>query len=100
MPDTLTSSGETEKAFAEYDRQVISNNVIVGCLIGIVFMPVGTVLDYEVYKPEVLYFLKLRLFCSFLISIFWAIVIAPLAGSIRANSGFCSPCSRPFSFRG
>ena len=77
MPDTLTSSGEIQKAFAEYDRQVILNNVIVGCLIGIVFMPIGTVLDYEVYKPEVLYFLKLRLFCSFLISIFWAIVITP-----------------------
>jgi two-component system sensor histidine kinase PhcS len=77
MPDPLTSSREIQKAFAEYDRQVILNNVIVGCLIGIVLMPVGTILDYEVYRPQVLYFLKLRLFCSFLIGIFWAIVITP-----------------------
>jgi two-component system sensor histidine kinase PhcS len=77
MPDTHTSSGEIQKAFEEYDRQVILNNVIVGCIVGIVLMPIGTILDYEVYRSEVLYFLKLRLLCSFLISIFWAIVITP-----------------------
>src|ERR1039458_1778568 len=77
MPDPLTSSREIQKAFAEYDRQVILNNVIVGCLIGIILMPIGTILDFAVYRPQVLYFLKLRLFCSLLISIFWAIVITP-----------------------
>ena len=77
MAETLPNSGEIQKAFAEYDRQVILNNVIIGCVIGVVFMPMGTLLDYYVYQPEVFYFLKLRLLCSVLIAGFGAVVITP-----------------------
>jgi len=77
MREPITHSQEISKAFAEYDRQVILNNVIVGCLIGIVLMPLGTLLDYFVYRPDVIYFLKLRLLCSLLIGAFWLVVITP-----------------------
>jgi len=77
MHEPITHSQEIHKAFAEYDRQVILNNVIVGCMIGIVLMPLGTLLDFYVYRSEVLYFLKLRLLCSLLISAFWMVVITP-----------------------
>jgi len=77
MSDALTNSSEIQKAFVEYDRQVILNNVIIGCLIGIVLMPVGTLLDYKVYKDQWVFFFKLRLLCSLLIGAFWLVVITP-----------------------
>jgi signal transduction histidine kinase len=77
MSDAFTNSKEIQKAFIEYDRQAILNNVIVGCIIGIVLSPSGLLLDYYVYRPDFAFFLKLRLLCSLLISVFWAIVITP-----------------------
>jgi signal transduction histidine kinase len=78
MPEALAQAEEIRKAFVEYDRKVILKNVQVGCVIGAVLMPVGTILDFSVYRPELLYFLELRLVCAFLIGIFWAIVISPI----------------------
>jgi signal transduction histidine kinase len=78
MPDAISNSEHIRKTFAEYDRQVILNNVKVGCAIGAILMPAGVVLDYCVYTDEVLRFLGLRLLCSILIVIFWAIVVTPL----------------------
>ncbi len=77
MHEPITHSQEIHKAFVEYDRQVILNNVIIGCLIGIVLMPLGTLLDFYVNRPDVIYFLKLRLSCSLLIGAFWLVVITP-----------------------
>ncbi|HUZ06490.1 MAG TPA: ATP-binding protein, partial [Candidatus Paceibacterota bacterium] len=75
--ESITHSREIRAAFAEYDRQVILNNVIVGCMIGIVLMPLGTLLDHYVYPHDVVYFLRLRLLCSFLVAIFWLVVTTP-----------------------
>ena len=77
MSDSFTNSKEIQTAFAAYDRKAIFNNVVIGCMLGIILMPVGTVLDYYIYRPEVLYFFKLRLFCSLLIGIFWMVVTTP-----------------------
>ena len=77
MRETITHSQEIHEAFVEYDRQVILNNVIVGCMIGIVLMPLGTLLDFFVFRKDVIPFLKLRLLCSLLIGIFWMVVITP-----------------------
>src|SRR5471032_1790105 len=77
MSDAFTNSKEIQAAFAEYDRKAILSNVVIGCMLGIVLMPVGTLLDYYVYRPEVFYFFKLRLFCSLLIGLFWMVVITP-----------------------
>jgi signal transduction histidine kinase len=75
MPEPLAHAEEIRKAFAEYDRIVNLHNVQIGCVIGAVFMPVGTILDYWVYRPNLVYFLELRLLCAVLIGIFWAIAI-------------------------
>ena len=77
MREPQNNSKEIRAAFVEYDRQAILNNIIVGCMIGIVLTPSGSLLDYYVYRPDFYYFLKLRLLCSLLISVFWAIVITP-----------------------
>ncbi|MGH7993180.1 MAG: hypothetical protein ACREDQ_06665, partial [Limisphaerales bacterium] len=75
MPESLVHVEEIRKAFAEYDRKVNLHNVQVGCVIGAVFMPVGTVLDYWIYRSDLIYFLELRLLCAALIGIFWAIAV-------------------------
>ena len=75
MPEALAHAEEIRKAFAEYDRKVNLHNVQVGCVIGAVLMPVGTILDYWVYRSDLVYFLELRLLCAVLIGIFWAIAI-------------------------
>jgi len=79
------SSPETiRKAFLEYDREVISRNIKVGCVIGVVLMPAGILLDHFIYGDPAIYphvverFRALRLLCSLLIGIFWAVVATPL----------------------
>ena len=74
MSEPFVKSEEILRAFEEYDRKVILNNISIGCLIGIVLMPLGTVLDYFVYYNQVFPFFKLRLLCSFLIGLFWIVV--------------------------
>ncbi len=80
MPETLAHSSELQQAFAEHDRRVIINNVQVGCLLGVLLMPMGTVLDHLVYQEEaatISFFFRLRLLCSLLILIFWGVVVTP-----------------------
>jgi two-component system sensor histidine kinase PhcS len=78
MAETPTATGALRSAFDKYDREVILNNIKVGCLIGVLFMPLGTVLDWFVYPEDLGYFLKLRLLCSLLIGVFWFVVASPL----------------------
>jgi signal transduction histidine kinase len=81
MAEAFANSQEIRRAFAEHDRQSIINNVKVGCLLGVVLMPAGILLDYCVYgdHPEIVRrFLELRLLCSALIGMFLGIVVTPL----------------------
>src|SRR5262245_9671687 len=78
MPDPVSNSAELRQAFVEHDRRAIINNVQVGCLLGVVLMPFGVILDFWVYRDEVTFFLGLRLLCSLLIGLFWLIVVSPL----------------------
>ena len=74
---SIANSAEVSKAFLEYDRKVTIHNIQVGCLVGIVLMPVGIILDLVVYPQYWKYFLVLRLLCSTLIFLFWGIVTTP-----------------------
>jgi hypothetical protein len=60
MPEMFSSSVEIRQAFVKYDRQVIINNVKVGCLVGALLMPLGTFLDYFVYREDLSLFVELR----------------------------------------
>ena len=77
MSEAIYNSREIQGAFVEHDRKVILNNIKVGCFLGIILMPVGTALDYVVYRADVVYLLKLRLLCSLFIAAFWVIVVTP-----------------------
>lgn len=78
MTETTSHPPEIREAFARHDREAIVSNVKVGCLLGVLLMPAGAVLDYFVYKTWWVDLLQLRLGCSLLIAIFWAIVMTPL----------------------
>ena len=79
MGEAFCSSEEIREAFVDHDRRVIIDNIKVGCVIGAVLMPVGVVLDYCcVSEDKFWFFLQLRLLCSVLIGVFWAIVVTPL----------------------
>src|SRR5438270_559374 len=74
MATEIQPSPDLQTSFALYDRQVTINNIQLGCLLGMVLMPAGVVLDYFVYYNEVFPFLKLRLACAALIGVFWLVV--------------------------
>lgn len=73
---------DLQKSFSLYDQQVTINNIQLGCLLGMILMPAGVVLDWFMYREQVLDFFLLRLLCSGLIGVFWAFVRSPLG---RAN---------------
>jgi signal transduction histidine kinase len=77
MPETLAHAEEIRKAFEEYDRKINLQNVQIGCVIGAVLMPLGTILDYWSYRPDLLYFFELRLLCVVFIGLFWMILMTP-----------------------
>ena len=70
MPNTVLDSREVRQAFAEYDREATVNNYKVACVIGMVLMPAGIILDNYVYPDKLGLFIQLRLACSALIAIY------------------------------
>ena len=68
---------ETAAAFAAYDQKATFHNLKVACILGMLLMPLGVVLDYFVYPKLVFFFLLLRMGCSFLIGLFFGIVVTP-----------------------
>jgi signal transduction histidine kinase len=77
MPSGLSNPTDLRSAFAEHDRQETISNFKVACVLGMLLMPAGSVLDYFVYPDMVLSFLKLRLLCSLLIGLFLGILVTP-----------------------
>lgn len=74
---------ELRHAYRAYDQQVTLKNIQIGCILGIVLMPAGWVLDRAVYGDSaeehlVGYFLVIRFVASALIGVFWAVVVSPV----------------------
>src|SRR5207248_8075318 len=69
---------QIQQAYVDYDRQQAIYNFKVACALGIVLMPAGFVLDSFVYERQARHFLALRLCCSLLIGIFFAVLLTPL----------------------
>ncbi|MGN6387452.1 MAG: histidine kinase dimerization/phospho-acceptor domain-containing protein, partial [Verrucomicrobiota bacterium] len=74
MPNDLQVNADLEKSFRSYDQEVTINNIQLGCLLGMILMPAGAILDFFVYPSRVTFFLELRLACSALIGLFWIYV--------------------------
>ncbi len=72
---------ELREAYRAYDQQVTLKNIQTGCILGVLLMPAGWILDRVVYgDPENAHlvgnFLIIRFVASALIGIFWAIVVS------------------------
>src|ERR1043165_2612249 len=82
MDKPLVNQNEIEAAYVDYDRNHAINNFKVACLLGFILMPAGTLLDryYLQHRaPELIsFFLNLRLISSFLIAVFYGILLTPL----------------------
>ncbi|HEX7861061.1 MAG TPA: ATP-binding protein [Verrucomicrobiae bacterium] len=68
---------ELQESFARYDQQITINNIKLGCVLGMVLMPAGVILDFFTYpdRPEVIKkFFLFRICCSVLIGVFWMVV--------------------------
>lgn len=72
--EILQPSEDLRKSFALYDQQVTINNIQLGCLLGMVLMPAGFILDYFVYPLNPWMFMPHRILCAALIGIFWLFV--------------------------
>jgi len=75
MRDKTPVDAEVRKAFAVYDRQETISNFKVACVLGIVLMPAGYILDNFVYHDVVARFLALRFISSALIAIFLGVLL-------------------------
>ena len=60
-------------AFLEHEQQERINTGKVACLLVVVLMPAGVLLDWFVYREEAGYFLFLRLLCSLLALVLWGL---------------------------
>ena len=74
MPDHLQSSSELQRSFGLYDQEITIKNIQLGCLLGMLLMPAGFILDFFVEPDYVGRFFILRLLCSALIGVFWIFV--------------------------
>ena len=78
MASELYPASDLRKSFELYDQQVTINNIQLGCLLGMILMPAGLILDYFVYPGQIGLFYNLRLLCSALIGVFWLFVRSPI----------------------
>jgi signal transduction histidine kinase len=76
--DPPAASQELKTAFLNYEREVRIQNYKVACILALVFMPAGVVLDFLVYPSHVVEFFSLRLVCSALLFGIWWLVQTPL----------------------
>ncbi len=81
----LQENSDLQKSFELYDQQVTINNIQLGCLLGMILMPAGVILDWFRYPLDAGKFLALRVLCSGLIGVFW-LAVRSSAGRKRHRS--------------
>src|SRR6266849_8743104 len=64
MPPTASGAEEIREAYSRYTLADSIRNSKVACMLVVVLMPIGYILDYWVYHDQVTYFFKLRLWTS------------------------------------
>jgi signal transduction histidine kinase len=77
MAEELTENRAIQQAFLRHEQDVRILNYRVSCILALIFMPAGVVLDYFVFRDHVPKFLALRLACSALLFFIWWFVKTP-----------------------
>ncbi|MDA7916089.1 ATP-binding protein [Verrucomicrobia bacterium] len=65
--ELANSTKDAWSAFRKDEEPVVIHNCKVGCVLGIIFMPAGALLDFFVYPDNLVPFITLRLVCSALL---------------------------------
>src|SRR5689334_3218668 len=92
MPEQLTDSPqEIKAAFLQNERGVRIHNFRVSCILALIFMPAGVMLDYAVYPQLTGLFFKLRLTCSALLLFIWWLVKTPFGSRYYRFLGLLLP---------
>lgn len=80
MTETLPTQESLARAFAVYDQRETIGNFKVACVLGMILMPAGFVLDHYVYPDiaEQFHFLRARLLSSGLIALFLGLLLTRL----------------------
>src|SRR5436853_7658561 len=71
MPSRTPIQPELQRAYLDYERALAIDKCRVACLLGVVFMPGGFLLDYFMYRDWLWPFFGLRVLCSLLLGILW-----------------------------
>jgi signal transduction histidine kinase len=79
IDDQMAKRAAFRESFLAHERQVRISTGKLACALVFVLMPFGVTLDFIVQPRQVPYFLELRLLCSALIMIVWALHFTPLA---------------------
>lgn len=66
VKDDVQNKAQALDAYAEYESRITKRHLEVGCLLVMVLMPVGVVLDKFVYPEHVTRFFIARMLCAFL----------------------------------
>jgi two-component system sensor histidine kinase PhcS len=74
LKEFINSDPEAVKAYSDYEQQITTKHLEVGCLLAIVLMPAGIVLDYFVYPEKLYLFGAIRIFCSVLVAGLWLLL--------------------------
>ena len=77
LPQLVKLTPEMKRAQIEYELPLITQNYRIACILGIVFMPFGGVLDYFIYPEFLEFFFWLRVECSVLLTIIWWVLNQP-----------------------
>src|SRR4051812_41292487 len=77
MPSDADSFLELQTAFVQHEREVTISNFKIACVLGMLLMPAGILLDLVMYKDEWMTFLALRVLCSLLILMFLGVLLTP-----------------------
>jgi signal transduction histidine kinase len=78
MKNKFQHDAEALKVYADYEHQITIRHLKFGCYLVMLLMPAGVVLDYYVYPEKLVYFLILRLLCTGLTGLIWALLLRPL----------------------
>ena len=68
LPRLVELTPKMQRAQIEYERPLIIQNYRIACILGIVFMPFGGLLDYFIYPEFLEFFFWLRIECSILLT--------------------------------
>src|SRR5690348_12014448 len=94
--DATENTAGIAQAFHANERSVRIQNYRISCMLALVFMPAGVVLDWRVFPEHTGWFFILRLACSALLFFIWWLVKTPFGSKHYRLLGLLLPALPAF----